>query len=110
MDMRSNTKRVTACLALLGLAFALSGRFVLDLESNLTAPQSIETEHGQECPPLHDHLLCIQLLRSPWSAQPTSAAMPDRSAILTADLPDLETARPGGTELRSVARSPPSHI
>ena len=110
MNIRRSTRRITAFLALLGLVFALGGRFVLDMGSDLASSHTIEKEHGQECPPFHDHLLCIQLLRSPWSAQPASSALLDRSAILAADLPDLEVVHPGDTAPSTVARSPPSHL
>lgn len=100
-------RRMIAIQLLLVLPLVATGRFALDLTSMVGDSPAIETGHDNGCTRLHDHELCIQLLRTPWSpsSEPGDVTIfgPVGTVILPADARALHDHR---IDL-PLARAPP---
>lgn len=84
-------RRAIAIHLLVALPLVATGRFALDLTSIVGDSRAVEAAHDNGCTRLHDHELCVQLLRTPWSASSESGDAlifgPVGTVVLPADAP-----------------------
>ncbi len=112
MTNRVVLRRIIALQLLVGLQVVAGARLVLDTRPLAEAHRTVETqhEHGSGCVRLHDHGLCILILRSPWSRSQLTPKLGLFTPAFSSPLVKQEDQH-GVTSVRlRVARSPPTSV
>ena len=106
-------RRIIALQLLLGLPMIAGARLVLDtrpLRPLAEASGTVETQHGSGCVRLHDHGLCILILRSPWSRAQLTPKLGLFAPVFASPVVKQEDQRGVASVRLRVARSPPTSV
>ena len=103
-------RRIIALQLLLGLPVVAGARLVLDTRPPAEASGTVETQHGSGCVRLHDHGLCILILRSPWSRAQLTPKLGLFAPVFASPLVKQEDQHGVASVRLRVARSPPTSV